>query len=653
MKCSKLLFGVCLLALSHVSNCFYLPGVAPHEYAEGDRIDLKVVKLSSTHTLEPFDFYHLPFCRPDKIQVSSENLGEILTGDQISNSAYDIKMNTKVDVKVLCRKNLDKKDVGMFEDFVKSNYYAHWSMDNLPAATTYQTRVVRTSGSTQEENIETRYRDGYPIGFTVHDFATSPQANELLKKDPRDRRAYINNHVNIKVMYHTDEGAFKGSRIVGFEVKPKSILYSAKDEAGVLAEYEKKKSSFEPQALNSVNDKQEVWFTYSVEYEPSSTRWASRWDNYLKMGDAQIHWLSIINSCMIVLFLTGMVALIMIRALRKDFIRYNQLADDPEAQQEETGWKLVHGDVFRPPRHGGLFSVLVGTGCQVFSMTLLTMLFAVVGFLSPANRGGLMTCCLILFVFMGTFAGFFSARTYKMFGLTDWRKNTLMTALFFPGINFATFFVLNLLVWGEESSGAVPFGTMFALLVLWFGISVPLVYLGAYWGYRKPEISAPVKVNLIPRQIPEQAWYMQPPFSVLVGGVLPFGAVFIEVFFIMSSLWLDQFYYLFGFLFMVFVILVITCAEITLVMCYFQLCAEDYEWWWRSFMTSGSSALYLFMYSALYFFTKLDIISFKSSLLFFGYMGLISFAFFVVTGTVGYFATFLFVRKIYSSIKID
>ena len=39
------------------------------------------------------------------------------------------------------------------------------------------------------------------------------------------------------------------------------------------------------------------------------------------------------------------------------------------------------------------------------------------------------------------------------------------------------------------------------------------------------------------------------------------------------------------------------CAEITIVMCYFQLCAEDYNWWWRSFLTAGSSGLYLFLYS--------------------------------------------------------
>ena len=37
----------------------------------------------------------------------------------------------------------------------------------------------------------------------------------------------------------------------------------------------------------------------------------------------------------------------------------------------------------------------------LLGMTFVTMLFAVLGFLSPANRGGLMTAMLLLFVLMG------------------------------------------------------------------------------------------------------------------------------------------------------------------------------------------------------------------------------------------------------------
>jgi transmembrane 9 superfamily protein 2/4 len=112
------------------------------------------------------------------------------------------------------------------------------------------------------------------------------------------------------------------------------------------------------------------------------------------------------------------------------------------------------------------------------------------------------------------------------------------------------------------------------VLGLWLCISVPLAFLGAYFGWKKPVDEPPVRVNQIPRQIPEQVWYMKPIVSILMGGILPFGAIFIELFFILSSIWLHKFYYLFGFLFIVFVILILTCAEITIVMCYFQLCSE-------------------------------------------------------------------------------
>merc|ERR1711981_779500 len=104
-------------------------------------------------------------------------------------------------------------------------------------------------------------------------------------------------------------------------------------------------------------------------------------------------------------------------------------------------------------------------------------------------------------------------------------------------------------------------------------------------------------------------------------------------------------------LMIVLVILVATCAEITIVMCYFQLCSEDYHWWWRSFLTSGSSALYLYLYAILYFVTKLDMTKVTSGVLYFGYMGMVSYSFFLLTGTCGFVATFLFVRQIYGAIK--
>lgn len=69
------------------------------------------------------------------------------------------------------------------------------------------------------------------------------------------------------------------------------------------------------------------------------------------MTDDQIHWFSIVNSVMIVLFLSGMVAMIMVRTLYRDISKYNQL-DTQEDAAEETGWKLVSGVVWGCLRWG-------------------------------------------------------------------------------------------------------------------------------------------------------------------------------------------------------------------------------------------------------------------------------------------------------------
>jgi transmembrane 9 superfamily protein 2/4 len=351
-----------------------------------------------------------------------------------------------------------------------------------------------------------------------------------------------------------------------------------------------------------------------------------------------------------------MVGVIMTRTLKRDLTRYNRVPTEEEKAEaaEETGWKLVHADVFRPPsRFPMLFAVCVGTGVQILSMGTLTLLFAAIGFLSPANRGGLMIALLVLFVLMGVFAGYAAARVHKMFKGTQWQRCTLLTATLYPGSVFGIVIFLNFFVLGYGSAGAIKFTSMLAVMALWFGVSVPLVFLGAFAGFKRDAITFPVAISSMPRQIPDQAWWMHPLLTILVGGVLPFGAMFAELFFILQSLWLDQYYYVFGFLLIVCFIVVVTCAEMSIVLCYFQLVAEDYRWWWRSFLTSGAAAFYLFGYSVLYFFAWLDVTLFTSTLLYFGYMVIISSLFFMMTGVIGTLSCFIFTRAIYASIKID
>merc|ERR1719399_1298919 len=168
----------------------------------------------------------------------------------------------------------------------------------------------------------------------------------------------------------------------------------------------------------------EVIYTYDVKWVPSDITWAHRWDMYLKGNpDDEIHYFSIVNSLMIVMFLTGVVAMIMLRTLHKDISSYNELQTLEEAQ-EESGWKLVHGDVFRPPSTLPiLLSVLAGTGVQIAVMVVVAMICALFGLTSPANRGGMLTTLIFLFVMMGSIAGYCSARVYKLMQGKKWKHS--------------------------------------------------------------------------------------------------------------------------------------------------------------------------------------------------------------------------------------
>jgi transmembrane 9 superfamily protein 2/4 len=158
--------------------------------------------LTSIKTQLPMDYYNLPFCRPDSIQMANENIGQVLSGDLIQNSPYKLLMKQEMFCEQVCISDFGQgiDDGTTLVDAVRDQYQHNWIVDNLPAA----------SRTEDEYTITTRYWGGFPVGYV----------------DCDTKKVFINNHVNIEIMYHRVETVQdEAYRVVRFTVEPFSIKH--------------------------------------------------------------------------------------------------------------------------------------------------------------------------------------------------------------------------------------------------------------------------------------------------------------------------------------------------------------------------------------------------------------------------------------------
>ncbi|KAF5296180.1 hypothetical protein FQA39_LY12634 [Lamprigera yunnana] len=402
----------------------------------------------------------------------------------------------------------------------------------------------------------------------------------------------------------------------------------------------------------------ELHFTYEVTWKKSDIKFENRFDKYLDPNFFQhrIHWFSIFNSFMMVIFLVGLVSMILMRTLRKDYARYSKDEDMDDMERDlgdEYGWKQVHGDVFRPASHSLLFSALIGTGHQLTTVVFCVIIFAILGNLYT-ERGSMLSTSIFVYAATSPVNGYFGGSLYARMGGKVWIRQMLVSAFMLPALICGTAFCINFIAIYYHASRAIPFGTMVAVTCICLFVILPLTLVGTVLGRNlagQPDY--PCRINAVPRPIPEKKWFMEPGVIILLGGILPFASIFIEMYFIFTSFWAYKIYYVYGFMLLVSLILVIVTICVTIVCTYFLLNAEDYRWQWTSFLAAASTSVYVYIYSIYYFFFKTKMYGLFQTAFYFGYMALFSVALGILCGTVGFIGTSIFVRKIYSTVKID
>jgi len=291
-----------------------------------------------------------------------------------------------------------------------------------------------------------------------------------------------------------------------------------------------------------------------------------------------------------VAFLTALVAAILVRALRADLSRYNNngngngigvgssssSSSSPSRLDldlggldgdfdDETGWKVLSGDVFRTPKRLPLLSALVGTGAQLCLLAFLTSAAAAArGSSLFEDRGSVATVAVVLYALTSVVGGFVAGETFTRFSsnggssggggslggragssttaTTSKRaqaRTWLLAATLLPLSSLAVGAFVNSVALLYRSSAAVPFRGVAGVSALWLLLSAPLCRLGfaagrKRWQRRRLGEAAgggragdPTRTKRVPSPIPSKPWHRSRAFVCLLAGLLPFLSILV------------------------------------------------------------------------------------------------------------------------------
>ena len=616
---------------------------------------------------EAYEYYTLPYCAPDTKHhpsqkdgkfrsTASQSIGEHLGGHALQHSGHDIVFEPTTNDKKTedcTTAPLTAEEAQLFQKAVQHRWFYQMYLDDLPV----WGMVGETLPKADKDSLKFTERDD--LNRLEH---VSSAAVEDLSQ--YTAAVYTSRHLQIK---------YNGNQIVQVD------LHS------------------DPESLVEVKEGVKLHFDLHVQWQPTTDDFHSRFERYLDHDFFKhpIHWFSVFNSFMMVLFLMGMVALILLRTLKRDYARYGLV--DPEEgegaevdddgkplvaggnQSEDAGWKQVHGDVFRAPASLVIFSALLGTGWQLVVLTASVILFAVLGPLHGQvheERGEVLTSVIVCYALSSIVSGYTSGQYFKLYYPTTpaarrqkgtsnkttlWQTVMAITVFLLPTVTTVILFLLNAVSLVYGTIYAIPFLVILKLFLIWVFVSVPLAVLGTMMGRHTTGGGGgaateqfPCRVNAIPRPIPEDVpWYGKPSGLVPLAGLLSFGSIFIELYYILTSLWNYKFYHVYGFLLGVYAILTIVVSMTSIIVVYFCLNAENYHWQWTAFWSGASTAGYVFLYGIYYFVFKTQMHGFLQTMFYFGYMTLLSVNLGLLCGTLGHGAASRFVRAIFQNVKVD
>lgn len=194
----------------------------------------------------------------DQVLEKKESLGEVLTGDRLANSLYELEFAVNKTRAVLCRQKPKMEDITKFRDAIKNDFYYQMYYDDLP--------LWAFIGKVEEGSWS---------------------------DDGKGPKYFLFTHVQFDALYN-------GNQI--------TEIHAFSDPTHVIDVTED---------LDI-----DVTFTYSVFWNGTSTPYKNRMERYSAASLLpilhQTHWFSFVNSIVILIMLLGLLTVLFMRHLKND-----------------------------------------------------------------------------------------------------------------------------------------------------------------------------------------------------------------------------------------------------------------------------------------------------------------------------------------------
>lgn len=279
------------------------------------------------------------------------------------------------------------------------------------------------------------------------------------------------------------------------------------------------------------------------------------------------------------------------------------------------------------------------------------LIFSVFGIF---NSNSLTKNLFFAFILSSFFSGFGTISTSITFDTKGFLKLSFLSITFLSSIILLYLIANSIVLFFNRSCYAIHLSSFILIFCSFLCPSLLEAIFGGFIAKKFQAFFNPVcEVSKIPKAQKSLPIYLKNIFLVFFIGLILSTPLMSELYFFLTSLTQNLHFPTFSYFALSFASFSILSFGYGMLIVFLRLQNENYSWHWISFLAPAASGIFLFIFSLFFYVQKVSPHSSESFELFCFWVGLISIVGGLSAGCCGYSGANIFVRILYSNLKID